>query len=129
MLVRTAAAPYEGVGSHDREREVDRVLVVLAPVELRDRRLGSEHAVAQVLREDPVAEEAHRLDLRVAPREPIADDGVVLAPVVTGEAHDAIELGAEQDRVGRGFLTALVTEQARRHRPPAVHLADDVLER
>ena len=52
-------------------------LVVLAPVELRDRRLRAELAVAQVLGEDAVPEEAHGLDLRVTPREAVADDRVV----------------------------------------------------
>ena len=65
--------------------------------------------------------------LRVAPRQPLADDRVVGRPALLGQRHEAVELGAELHRHRGGGLAPLVAEQRHRHRPAAVHLADDVL--
>ena len=101
--------------------------MVLAPVELADRRSRAQFAVAQVLAEDAFAEVAHGLDLGEAPRQPVPHDGIALAAVRSRQCHQAVELGPEEDRVGRRLLTTLVRQQRHRHCPTGTDLAHDVL--
>ena len=59
---------------------------------------------------------------------PVPHDGVAIPTVRAGERDEAVELGPEEDRVGRRLLTTLVRQQRHRHRPPGTDLAHDVLD-
>ena len=98
-------------GAHDLQRQVGRDLVVLAPVELGDRRRRPEVAVAQVLRQDAQTEQAHDLDPLVAPGQLLADQRFVDAPVRACERDQTVPLVPEHDRVERRLFAPLVAEQ------------------
>src|SRR5581483_11598741 len=69
----------------------------------------------------------HDLDLGMAPRELLAHDRVAGPAAFLRDRDDAVELGAELEREGRGSFAALVAEQRHRDGPTAVDLTDDVV--
>ncbi len=76
------------------------------------------------LGQDPVAEVAHYLHPGVAPGQPLPDQRVSVPAPLGGQREQAVQFGAEQDRVGGRFLAALVPEQRHSHLPALARGAD-----
>ncbi len=100
--------------------------MVLAPVQLADRRFGAGRAALQVAGQDPVPEEAHDLHTGVAVGEPLPHERVAVEPALADQVTEPVEFVAEQYRIGGRLLAALVAQQRHRDLPPGVDLSDDV---
>ena len=112
--------------THHVGSQLRHLLVVLAPEDLEDRRLGTRLRALQEAGEGAIAEVAHDLHLRVAPRQPLTEERIGVAAVLPGQLHQAVELAAEQDRESGRGLAPLVAQQRHGHGPASVHLTDHV---
>src|ERR1019366_5247940 len=82
--VPLAVGTNHRVGAYDVEGDLTEDLVVLAPEQLRDRRLGSGLAALGQRREESQARVSHQLHLGVAPGQTLTDQGVMRLPVFAG---------------------------------------------
>src|SRR5262245_16267615 len=115
------------LGAVDLERELRQPLVLLRPVELRDRALGAGDAGLDELRQRAVVRELEGLEL-----DPLTRDEVAQARV--GEAA----LLGQRDELAHGHLeragqreperAALVEQRRHRDAPALADLAEDVLD-
>ncbi len=108
--------------------EQQRLLVGLGPEHLvaGTERCGGVRAVEHV-GQRAEAVDLHDLDLRPGPCQPLADQGVAVAPAAPRLAQDLVELLLEAPVAGGRRRAALEPERRHGNLPPVVHATDDVV--
>src|ERR1700722_60906 len=95
--VAVPVRPQQAVRALDADRDLAQALVVFAPEQLGHRGLRARRATRGQLGQGAQAGEAHQLDLRVGPRELLADQRVGGLPALAGRLHQLPELPLEAE--------------------------------